>query len=217
MLYPFSRLCRPARSPASDGPALRGKGGFNLIESAIVLGVVGLVIGGIWVGAATMYENYKVNKTVEDLLVIVRNIQNLISKADSVAMGTGIITGTIGRSGGFPQDWLKGTATHPFGGEAYVWNELPGFFAIGLLSVPRSACTKLIIKLTAISAMAGNANTGTWSAQGGSRTNLARVWITDPYWLTDNFPVSPQTAGEKCGQMTSTSQIVLWYDYSRMN
>jgi type II secretory pathway pseudopilin PulG len=26
--------------------------GFNLIEAAIVLGVIGLVIGGIWVGAA---------------------------------------------------------------------------------------------------------------------------------------------------------------------
>lgn len=33
--------------------------GFNLIEAAIVLGVVGLVIGGIWVAAAAVQSNLR--------------------------------------------------------------------------------------------------------------------------------------------------------------
>jgi hypothetical protein len=33
--------------------------GFNLIEAAIVLGVIGLVIGGIWTAAASTYEKMK--------------------------------------------------------------------------------------------------------------------------------------------------------------
>lgn len=35
--------------------------GFNLVEAAIVLGVVGLVIGGIWVAAAEVQKNRKLS------------------------------------------------------------------------------------------------------------------------------------------------------------
>jgi hypothetical protein len=43
-----------------DIPVLRrrrSQRGFNLIEAAIVLGVIGLVIGGIWVAAASVQRN----------------------------------------------------------------------------------------------------------------------------------------------------------------
>lgn len=36
--------------------------GFSLIESAIVLAIVGLVIGGVWVAAASVSSNNKINK-----------------------------------------------------------------------------------------------------------------------------------------------------------
>ena len=45
--------------------------GFNLIEAAIVLAVVGGVIGGIWYSAAKFYEDYKVGKTEERIMQIV--------------------------------------------------------------------------------------------------------------------------------------------------
>lgn len=35
--------------------------GFNLIEAAIVLGIVGLVVGGIWVAATSVYANLRSN------------------------------------------------------------------------------------------------------------------------------------------------------------
>lgn len=50
---------------------------FSLIESAIVLGVVGLVIGGIWVAAAAVSENMKVSKTVAALMTIMENTRRL--------------------------------------------------------------------------------------------------------------------------------------------
>ena len=101
MLYPFSRLCRPARR----------KGGFNLIESAIVLGVVGLVIGGIWVAAAAVNEEWKASKTTEDIAVVVRKIQDLISFADAAAVGYEVtITATIRDAGIFPSDWVVGSS-----------------------------------------------------------------------------------------------------------
>lgn len=44
-------------------PQLRS--GFSLIEAAIVLGVVGLVIGGIWVAATAVQQKMALNQTVE--------------------------------------------------------------------------------------------------------------------------------------------------------
>lgn len=39
--------------------------GFNLVESAIVLGIVGLVIGGIWAAAAGIQRNMYRNEIIE--------------------------------------------------------------------------------------------------------------------------------------------------------
>jgi len=33
--------------------------GFNLIEAAIVLGIVGLVLGGIWIAASSVMERQR--------------------------------------------------------------------------------------------------------------------------------------------------------------
>ena len=46
--------------------------GFSLVEAAIVLAVVGGVIGAIWGGAATMIEDYRVSKTTNDIALIVK-------------------------------------------------------------------------------------------------------------------------------------------------
>jgi len=46
---------------------------FSLIEAAIVLAIVGLVIGGIWVASATVNENRRITKTLEDISLIYSN------------------------------------------------------------------------------------------------------------------------------------------------
>ncbi len=48
--------------------------GFNLVEAAIVLGVVGLVIGGIWTGAASVKQNHWISETSKGVLLSVQTI-----------------------------------------------------------------------------------------------------------------------------------------------
>jgi type II secretory pathway pseudopilin PulG len=113
--------------------------GFNLIETAIVLGMVGIVIGGIWVGAATVSENIKVKKTIEGILAIARNIQSLISARDSIAIGNSInITSTLIQAEAYPKDWINGsTVKSPFGGNVTSANlSSPPRFGINLYSRP---------------------------------------------------------------------------------
>lgn len=64
----------------------KGNAGFNLIEAAIVLGVVGLVIGGIWVAAASISHRLSVNKMLEFHSVILRvaaSAQRTLSTEDN--------------------------------------------------------------------------------------------------------------------------------------
>lgn len=54
--------------------------GFNLIEAAIVLGVVGLVIGGIWVGASAVMRQHRVQQTIDGMLSIAERINQIYGK-----------------------------------------------------------------------------------------------------------------------------------------
>jgi len=55
----------------------RNRHGFTLTEIAIVLGIVGIVLGLIWVAASAVYKNYQVNTAVEELQTISNNISGL--------------------------------------------------------------------------------------------------------------------------------------------
>lgn len=87
------------------------KKGFNLIEAAIVLGVVGLVVGGIWVGAAAVSENWKVSQTVKATLSIIEGVRNLNKSftpnqlAGAAAVGTTVdILEPMYNAGVIPKD-----------------------------------------------------------------------------------------------------------------
>lgn len=56
----------------------RNRRGFNLIEAAIVLGVVGLIIGGIWVAASAVRGKMEANNSVEFLMRLAMHIQKVL-------------------------------------------------------------------------------------------------------------------------------------------
>lgn len=80
-------------TPANTAPAVSTRlhakrRGFNLVEAAIVLGVVGLVIGGIWVAAAAVQENNKRQTFIAALLTTSTNLQNLYKNMPPRSSGT---------------------------------------------------------------------------------------------------------------------------------
>lgn len=57
----------------------KSRKGFNLIEAAIVLGLVGVVVGGIWAASAGVREQSAINQSISDVLVTVNNVRSLVS------------------------------------------------------------------------------------------------------------------------------------------
>jgi len=58
---------------------IRNRSGFTLIEIAIVLTIVGLLIGGIWLAAATVLENKKRNDFASEMLQTLVNTETLFA------------------------------------------------------------------------------------------------------------------------------------------
>lgn len=97
----------------------KSKNGFNLIEAAIVLGIVGLIVGGIWVAAATVRENMKVNLIVTGVSQTIDNVRRLnagFSPATlyaSVALGN--LTSTLYEAKAFPSDFVTSFNSSGYG------------------------------------------------------------------------------------------------------
>jgi hypothetical protein len=72
--------------------------GFNLIEAAIVLGVVGLIIGGVFVVWASIDTGNKIRRATEEITIIVNTVRNNYSNRATMEVGditAGIVAGEM--------------------------------------------------------------------------------------------------------------------------
>lgn len=77
--------------------------GFNLVEAAIVLGIIGLVIGGIWTAASAVTENNKLRTAISGTQIIVQNTIQLFKESwPPVLTSYGPFTRLGGSSGQTP-------------------------------------------------------------------------------------------------------------------
>jgi hypothetical protein len=78
--------------------------GFNLIEAAIVLGIVGLIVGAIWAAAGSAYENMRLQNASKQLLALVQGVRGTYANQPS---GTVDVTvDTLAGMGVIPSDML---------------------------------------------------------------------------------------------------------------
>ena len=190
---------------SSEAIARRARRGFNLIEAAIVLAVVGGVIGAIWTAAANMYESHKVNKTVSDIALIAFNARKLISIRDGLAIGNSVnITSSFINAGIFPEDWVRGNIVkNPFGGNVNINNYAGGGtarFDLTLSSIKRSSCIKISV--------------GVFNLWANGRSEIRRIQTNNGTVIADNL--SPNQAETLCN-----TDVVPWIifviDYTRIN
>ncbi len=83
---------------------------FTLTELAIVLGVVGILIGGIWVAASSVYNNRNIGRAQQELITIVQNIRAFNPNQTSLS-GGGDLTAYLAAGGAFPSDMVSQAVT----------------------------------------------------------------------------------------------------------
>lgn len=204
--------------PSLLPPFLRRYAGFSLVEAAIVLAIVGIVIGGIWAAAAQVRVAHRVDIISDTIFVAAQGIQNGISISDSISIGggstTGVdISGTVSAMGVFPTDWVSGgNIRSPYNNPVQISNFASApRFDIVVRNLTAKDCTQVIVRISKIAASAGSSGTGA-----NSRTTLGYVSVNgSSNYNTTTFPIPLAQAATACN--TSSNQAVFTFGYTRLN
>lgn len=143
--------------------------GFSLIEAAIVLGLIGLVIGGIWVAAASARAGTQASQFQQQTLNLVKNVRDYYAAQALPAAAT--VTGTLAGKGIFPSDMCPAncvsaaaaatpyTVRNAYGGSTAVVipnvTTYPNQFTVTYQSIDEKGCVELAMRLSARSAEVG--------------------------------------------------------------
>jgi prepilin-type N-terminal cleavage/methylation domain-containing protein len=130
--------------------AARKKRGFTLTEIAIVLGIIGLILGAIWSAAASVYNNQRIAHANTDILQMAQGIRGLYASSSSTGYTAAVlITGALQTAGVTPSDLgipASNLLNGPFpGGSTAVISTSDGNgFVIAMSGIPQAGCIALL-------------------------------------------------------------------------
>jgi prepilin-type N-terminal cleavage/methylation domain-containing protein len=197
------------------------KRGFTLTEIAIVLGIIGVILGAIWVAAAAVYNNMRISAANRELLQITQAMRALYATSATIdpnadmPLGTAPAAGaesTYLRAGVFPADALNtglaSTATqaiNPWNGNISINsagqppnNTANDSFEVTFDGLPSNACISM---LTASSGQ--GRDPGMWAAGGGAGGGSGAQHTT--------LPLGAAQAQNDCDQNGNPTAASFWF------
>jgi type II secretory pathway pseudopilin PulG len=148
--------------------------GFTLAETAVVMLIAGIVVGGIWAVSGTVWQNHKVNTTSQEILLVVQNVRDSYVGASQLPGNFGSdITETLDADNLFPIEMrrcpITGTCSTPnYGGGPgntpidHIFNSTdakgsfrvsnavqanhPPYFRLRLLDLDAGPCIGILLK-----------------------------------------------------------------------
>jgi prepilin-type N-terminal cleavage/methylation domain-containing protein len=127
--------------------------GFTLTEIAIVLGIIGLILGAIWVAAAAVYNNLRVSHANTEILQIAQAVRGLYGNASSTGViANTILTPTLINAKTVPSDMVNVAGTglidpFPGGTTGVLTPTTADSFTIEMTDVPNDACINLLMSV----------------------------------------------------------------------
>lgn len=165
--------------------------GFNLIEAALVLGIVGLVIGGIFAAWGNVESQQRVRRASDMTTTIVQQIRSTYASrttfdATDTASGA-TFTAALIAANLIPVEYLSGTnLLNPWGGTTLITPNTTGM-NISYSTVKKADCLKLANN------MLSNGKTNGLTSIGGQ--------------AVDNTTVFSSISGSICGTDPSTLNL----------
>jgi prepilin-type N-terminal cleavage/methylation domain-containing protein len=80
--------------------------GFTLTEMAIVLGVMGIILGAIWAAASQVYANKKTTAMLQDITMIVSNVRGLYPNGQIPGNGFQALAPMLINAGQIPSNMI---------------------------------------------------------------------------------------------------------------
>lgn len=137
-------------------PGKRRCKGFTLTEMAIVLGIVGIILGAIWTAGASVYRNQRVSKAQQQITMLAANIKaHYSTRNDFNNYGSGYdLQPELLSAGVIPSDLGNATSavlTTGIGGTLKIYTYGPAgrvrYFNIHLTQIEKdSECIALLIR-----------------------------------------------------------------------
>jgi prepilin-type N-terminal cleavage/methylation domain-containing protein len=130
--------------------ARRRTQGFTLTEIAIVLGIIGLILGAIWVAAASVYNAQRLNHANQATLQIAQGVRALYATSSSTGYATSFdMTSALITANAVPNDLVASggtTLTGPFPGGAtgIIATSDGNGFVVVMSGVPKAACISVL-------------------------------------------------------------------------
>ncbi len=133
-----------------QGKRVRQARGFTLTEAAVVLGIIGMILGAVWVAAGSVYDGLRNKRANEEMLSIVQGVRSLFASSGTTNttnnMNADLIKARI-----IPADMVTSTTTisNPWGGAVDVVGQqisaAGDAFSVSFAAVPQAACARVVM------------------------------------------------------------------------
>ena len=178
---PFS--CQRQSFRRSHRSFLRAKNAFSLIESAIILAVIGLVIGGVWLAAAAMQQEFRKSELQRGIALTVSGIRDLLPLQNWPTTtlpvgGATSIRSLLLSAGKIPAPMIKNNSViNPINGQTMDITLLhPPTYTYYAIRIVSNTLTKADADLTVTAFIEGQKSTVSYSYCTNSGTN----WVYNP-------------------------------------
>lgn len=213
-----------------------GSRGFSLIEAAIILGVIGLIVGAVWVVGSKVQRSTEITAAGDQLQIIVDNVRGLYLNqrqmtvdntqaiVNGAACGAANFTSRLSCLGVFPADITGGPGNPAF----HTWDQATAggsvvvtprdinlniaaaeSFGVQFLNLPVDVCTEMASRYTTPD-QAYNLKAVVFFAAGGGVQTVYATPSGVPDWTLGNtrptLPVPPPQAVTEC----ETASAVEW-------